>query len=273
MANFLEQHFSSYLDTTLPPMYVGPNHSDSQSPPFSTLQTAFRESGVDSELLDVLQEALAQQNPQERLSQSLSLGYVRAVYQALEALITKESLNQEALIKLLIQYNFNVPAFISWYNAQLQEEIGSIQNSGTRLQRLYYYQKVYQQLPVQTDISYYANQPTAQEQLLRWLEAEIAYAKQVGEVPISTTIASPRIKTNLSVAELSLLIRVLFDVEVLPDQTKANVYRHVSQVFDSVEQEGISVNTLRDQQYRPSRHTIASLKDKVIAMMNLLNRL
>ena len=92
--------------------------------------------------------------------------------------------------------------------------------------------------------------------------------------PARSERQSDKIKTNFSVPELSLLIRTLFEIEAFVNQKeKAHVYRHFSRIFDSQQKEDISYNTLRNSQYRPDRHTIVSLKEKVIAMMNFLNSL
>ena len=92
--------------------------------------------------------------------------------------------------------------------------------------------------------------------------------------PTRSEEQSDKIKTNFSVPELSLLIRTLFEVEAFVNQKeKAHVYRHFSRIFDSQQKEDISYNTLRNSQYRPDRHTVVSLKEKVIAMMNFLNSL
>ena len=259
---------------TLPTIHVHPIYTDKQQQQYETLQATFQKAGIDPVLLTILDGALTLENQTVLSDQSVSPHYSQQLLIALYASVEKEAVDQEALIRLLIQQNFNVPTFITWCTARLQEELTSTQDQNERLQGLYRSRKIYRQLPVDSIISYNPDQPTAQVQLLQWLEEEIAYLNQVGDVAEPITPASPRIKTNLSVPELSLLIRTFFEVEVLPEQIKANVYRHFSQIFDSVEQEeGISVNTLRDQQYRPSRHTIASLKDKVIAMMNFLNQL
>ena len=274
VADFMKQHFAAYLDTTLPTIHVHPIYTDKQQQQYETLQATFQKAGIDPVLLTILDGALTLENQTVLSDQSVSPHYSQQLLIALYASVEKEAVDQEALIRLLIQQNFNVPTFITWCTARLQEELTSTQDQNERLQGLYRSRKIYRQLPVDSIISYNPDQPTAQVQLLQWLEEEIAYLNQVGDVAEPITPASPRIKTNLSVPELSLLIRTFFEVEVLPEQIKANVYRHFSQIFDSVEQEeGISVNTLRDQQYRPSRHTIASLKDKVIAMMNFLNQL
>jgi hypothetical protein len=119
------------------------------------------------------------------------------------------------------------------------------------------------------------------EELLAFLEQQFkqyldqnAKAAESTVDPTRSEEQSDKIKTNFSVPELSLLIRTLFEVEAFVNQKeKAHVYRHFSRIFDSQQKEDISYNTLRNSQYRPDRHTIVSLKEKIIAMMNFLNSL
>jgi hypothetical protein len=119
------------------------------------------------------------------------------------------------------------------------------------------------------------------EELLAFLEQQFKqYLDQTAEAaesvvaPTRSEEQPNKIKTNFSVPELSLFIRTLFEVDAFVNQKeKAHVYRHFSRIFDSQQKEDISYNTLRNSQYRPDRHTIVSLKEKVIAMMNFLNSL
>ncbi len=118
------------------------------------------------------------------------------------------------------------------------------------------------------------------EEMLAFLEQQFKqYLDQTAEaaelIDSARSERQPdKIKTNFSVPELSLLIRTLFEVKAFVNQKeKAHVYRHFSRIFDSQQKEDISYNTLRNSQYRPDRHTIVSLKEKVIAMMNFLNSL
>jgi len=82
-----------------------------------------------------------------------------------------------------------------------------------------------------------------------------------------------KIKTSLSVAQLALLIRLFREVDIFPEQNQNNIFRRLSGILSSTHQEAISDISLRGKFYQHDRHTISVLKDKVIAMLNYLNKI
>ena len=276
LTDYLEQQFGQYLDAEAPvPYHHQVVYSSRLSQPLPALQASLLDSAIDSELTAIVEEILdsIRQLPAPKATHP-QLRYYQTLIQTLETFVEQDDLNSESLTATLFRINFNHPAFVTWSTTQLKDQLASQVTVEERLQTLYHYRKFCKQLPAVSSLSYYSEQPSVQEQALGWINEEIAYQQEVGDVPAPPPGESlSRIKTNLSVPELSLLIRTLFEVKALPDQKKANVYRHFSLIFDSIGKEEISPNTLRNHQYQPSRHTITELKSKVIAMMNFLNSL
>lgn len=273
LIDYLEQQFAQYLDDAAPlPYHHQVAYASRLVEQLQALQSTLHDSPISFELIALLEEAFGHiaQLPTRKATYA-QLSYYRRL---LQAIAEQEILTDESVNAALFRINFNSPAFVAWFIAQVQDKLESHTTAEEHLRTLYHYHKFSKQLPMDSTVSYLPQQATVREQVVTWIDEEMAYLQEVGEVPEPSKGKSiPRIKTNLSVPELSLLIRTLFEVEVLPDQVKANVYRHFSQIFDSIQQENISYNKLRDSQYRPDRHTIASLKTKVIAMMNFLNGL
>jgi len=81
-----------------------------------------------------------------------------------------------------------------------------------------------------------------------------------------------KIKTSLSVAQLALLVRLFREVDIFPEQNQNNIFRRLSEVVSSTKQEAISDVSMKAKYYQHDRHTIAVLKDKVIAMLNFLSQ-
>ena len=276
LTDYVEQQFAQYLDAEAPvPYHHQVVYGSRLSQPLPALQASLLDSAIDSELTAIVEEVLdsIRQLPAPKATHP-QLRYYQTLIQTLETFVEQDDLNSESLTAALFRINFNHPAFVTWFTTQLQDQLASRITTEECISTLYHYRKFCKQLPAESSLSYYSEQPSVQEQALGWINEEIAYQQEVGDVPAPPPGESlSRIKTNLSVPELSLLIRTLFEVDVLPDQVKANVYRHFSRIFDSIEKEEISPNTLRNHQYQPSRHTITELKSKVIAMMNFLNSL
>ena len=277
LIDYLEQQFVRYLDPAAPvPHHHQVVYASRLVPQWQTLEAKLRTLPISEALVALLQEAfVAVQQLPARQATPEPLRYYGQLLQSLEAFAAQDKPTEEALVAALFRINFNYLGFVTWFADQIQDRLASCVTAEERLPTLFYYRKFCKQLPVDTSLSYQPAQPSVREQALVWINEEIAYQQEVGEVPEATSKEPlPRIKTNLSVPELSLLIRALFEVEAFVNQKeKAHVYRHFSRIFDSVEKEDISYNTLRNSQYRPDPHTVVSLKEKVIAMMNFLNSL
>ena len=276
LMDFLQQQLAQYLDTEAPlPYHHQVVYASRLVQQLQMVQEKLQTLPISEALVALLQEAFVavQQLPARQATQE-PLRYYGQLLQTLEAFAAQDKPTEEALVAALFRINFNYLGFVAWFTDQIQDRLTSV-NVQERLPTLFYYRKFCKQLPVGSSLSYQPAQPSVREQALVWINEEIAYQQEVGEVPEATSKELlPRIKTNLSVPELSLLIRALFEVEAFVNQKeKAHVYRHFSRIFDSVEKEDISYNTLRNSQYRPDRHTVVSLKEKVIAMMNFLNSL
>ena len=120
------------------------------------------------------------------------------------------------------------------------------------------------------------------EELLAFLEQHFKqYLDQTAKAaesivdPIHSEEPSDKIKTNLSVPQIALLLRMFLDprVNIFPKQNQNNIYRQISRVLQSTRQEDISEKSLRDRYYKADEHSVVVLKEKVIAMLNYLNGL
>ena len=273
LIDYLEQHFGQYLDDDGPlPNHHQTAYASRLTQLWRTLRVRLSGATLSTELVTLLEEAFNEvtQLPTQKTTYT-QLSYL---HKLLQALGEQESVTDEVVSTVLCRINFNSQAFFNWFTALINDKLSSQTTMEERMGTLHRYRKFCKQLPTDSSLSYQPQRESIGQQLVTWVDEEIVYLRAIGAAPETfQEQPTPRIKTKLSVAELSLLIRVLFEVDILPTQTKANVYRQFSQVFDSVGKEEISVKTLRNLQYQPSRHTITELKGKVIAMMNFLNSL
>ena len=112
-----------------------------------------------------------------------------------------------------------------------------------------------------------------EQQFSQYLDQTAEAAGLVDSAPLERP--SDKIKTNLSVPQIALLLRMFLDpkVDIFPKQNQNNIYRQISRLLQSTRQEDISEKSLRDRYYKADQHSVAVLKDKVIAMLNHLNSL
>lgn len=281
LTTYLQQQFAVYLDSTAPVAYRDRIiHAFRMRQQLETIQPALEQSGINSSLQAVLSEPFQriQSLPQQEVTH-LSLGYLQKLLQGVEALAQENALNQERLIALLLVLNFNSSAFINWFTEHLEDELSAKQTIEDRLNILYYHRKYCKQLHVEKAQVYQLRRATVDEQLLTWINEEIRYWDQVqASLGQDTSTDTPsfrpeRIKTNMTVAQMALLLRLFREAELFPRQNQANVFRQFSSILYSSKQEEVSAQSLRGKYAQHDSHTIAVLKDKVGAMLTFLNSL
>ena len=298
LIGFVEQQFTQYLDTTAPVPY---RHRVVQAA--QLLQTlssvepvlsrwSASEDWAASGLLSVLQELFnrIRQLPTDPANY-LQLRYYQKLLQGLETWVGQEDASEESLLTLLFHLNFNSTGLLHWFISTLQTKLTEKEVVADRLSLLYYYRKFCKQLSVQQQYAYRQGYPSVEERVLSWINEEITYWQQQPVTSESAPTADTdeqqsadstplgkhrnKIKTNLSVPQISLLLRMFLDprVNIFPKQNQNNIYCQISRVLQSTRQEDVSEKSLRDRYYKADQHSVAVLKEKVIAMLNYLNGL
>lgn len=110
-----------------------------------------------------------------------------------------------------------------------------------------------------------------EQQFSQYLDPSSAVLEKKADL-LATSPNDEKVKTTLSVAQLALLIRLFREVDIFPEQNQNNIFRRISGILSSTQQEAISDISVRGKFYQHDRHTISVLKDKVIAMLNYLNK-
>lgn len=81
-----------------------------------------------------------------------------------------------------------------------------------------------------------------------------------------------KIKTKLTVSQLSYLFRVLIDLEVFKQRTKSDVLKFISDNFQTSNAEEISLNSLRSKYYTVDDSTRDAVKDVLIRMLKKIEK-
>lgn len=301
LIEFIEQQFTQYLDTRAPVPY---RHRVLQSSrltqQLAVLQPALSNAEISSDLLAVLDEPFGQiQQLATQATTYVQLRYFRQLLQGLtnwsqRAASTVNAVpvghdqqqggDEESLLALLFHLNFNSTALLEWFISTVQSKLDTSSTPAEKLSLLYYYRKFCKQLPVQRQYAYRSAYPGIDERILSWMNEEISYQeKEVATdqtepaAAVSSAEQPPldKIKTNLSVPQIALLVRMFLapKIEIFPEQNQNNIYKQLSSTLQSTHREDISEKSLRDRFYKADRHSVAVLKDKVIAMLNYLNGL
>jgi len=114
-------------------------------------------------------------------------------------------------------------------------------------------------------------QPAMQAQLSDWISEEIPYWQQLASNQSKQGEEVERIPTNMTVAQMALLIRLLRESELLPEQHKSQMFRAFSQLFLSHKGEIFSAHSLRGKYFEQNDHTIAIMRERLIEMLDFLD--
>ncbi len=275
LSSFIEQQFSQYLNlTSSVPFHHRVQIASNISGQLTTVQKALEQSDIDQTLQGILSVFFAKIKalPHEKASY-LQLQRYQQLLQGLEKIVNEDYLSEEKLVHVLLSLNYNSDGFVEWFINRLKIKLEVKETTEEKLEILYYYQKSCKQSLVQRNISFQSENLNFDHRILGWIKEEIAYLEK--KPSLTTPDLAPieeKIKTTLSVAQLALLVRLFREVEIFPEQNQNNIFRRLSAILSSTNQEAISDVSLRGKFYQHDRHTISVLKDKVIAMLNYLNK-
>jgi hypothetical protein len=75
----------------------------------------------------------------------------------------------------------------------------------------------------------------------------------------------------MTVAQIALLLRLLQETELLPTHNKARMFRAFAQILLTHNQQEIAAESLKTKYHQPDESSLRVLKEKVKAMLHLLN--
>ena len=85
-------------------------------------------------------------------------------------------------------------------------------------------------------------------------------------------IKNPAIKTDLSVKQLGLFIRLLVDVKIIQTNNQTELINHIAALTTTENQEVISPQSLRRHYYAIDEHTKDKMKDWLITTLNQIKK-
>ena len=276
LSAFLIQESTGYLDPDLPVPYSHKvltlkQHQVLVEELSGLVKYQVKNTALQKLLQEVLDDfkALPQQPTSLR-----QLAYWQDFLPQLEKLLKGQS-NPESEYYLtgLTAVNFNHPGFFSWCQNLIEQELAGQHTASVKLESLYYFQKQIRQVRPVTEHAFDIKQPTMQAQLSDWISEEIRYWQQVAENQSNLSPEIERIPSNMTVAQMALLIRLLRESELLPEQNKAQMFRTFSQLFLSHKGEEFSAHSLRGKYFQQNDHTIAIMRERLIEMLDFLDGL
>lgn len=262
---YMEKSFNRYLDTHQPVSYksrllLAMEHSEKLSEVFSHLEWA----RLDQQLYEIITI------PFERLGvlEPLAFSYHNHAYHEAyllsfhEATLKEESLTNKKVFLILWSMNFNGLKFFNYLTQKIHNELKEKNTVETKLELLYYYQKLCRQLPIKTQLRYNTNLLPLKDQMSIWLQEEISFQKRKlkfnsSEKSNSKNQGEKRL-VKMSVPQLSLFIRAIFEAGLV-EGTRHEMLRFVCEHYRTDQQEHISEGSLKGKYYKVDTSTKRSV--------------
>lgn len=179
--------------------------------------------------------------------------------------------------QLLLFMNFNSLGFFNYFT-MLHKEIA--QNIIALPDRIVYYYlqlKLINQHPMKPGLILNTGLPSIKDQLSNWIYDELQYYEKqqqlLKELPaeLSTeAIKGDKVQTSLSVAELSLAVKLLMDTKVISHHNSTVVMRMVARSFRTERRDTISEASLRNKSYNYDSGTVDKMKEVIKGFMNMM---
>ncbi|MGD1894607.1 MAG: hypothetical protein ACFB15_28945 [Cyclobacteriaceae bacterium] len=269
---FLEEHLGAYLDLSVTVPYRRRLQAQQELEPI--VERILTELSLPAELLAVLDEPFGE----IKALKASSVTYRELYYleQLVQTLDQAADLTEELVLSTLFQINFNSSVLLHYLVDQLSDAIQQAETPQQAQHVLHQARQQFQAWAGSETQAYRPGYPPIHQQLLRWIEDELAYREKKGVV-IATEHqeedTSTKVKTSLTVPQLALWLRLSNEVGIFPKQNLSNLCRQFSRILHSSGQETLSAESLRGKYYQHDERSIGMLKDKIFGMLNYLNQL
>lgn len=191
-------------------------------------------------------------------------------------LLKENTLTDLSARSLLYYFNFNCSSFVIYEFDRLVELITQLPTKSEKINKLRAELKSINQLPSKINCCFDEDMPSLKEQVSTWIMEEIKYceAGHFIQAPVNSTGESEnKIHTTLSVAKLSLLVRLLVVDKIIINRTVAPMLRTVAKTFSTLQREEISFGSLETKYHAPDKATIDVMKAMLQKWIIILGKL
>ena len=208
------------------------------------------------------------------------VAYYEVVLQSLSDL-TPDDFIRDADCKvheILIALNYNNPAYVKYYTGLISSVEGIFQRVPDKIDRIYWYRKMIRQYSSSPGLSFIPGAPSLATQLSAWLDEELAYFQTRLQMEAMSgngngdTRFSGKIRVYLSVAELAVLLNVLFKLEVIKKMKYMEVLRIVTETYSTTGTEEISIKSLRAKSYSQDPAAVQNIRNLLLNGAALLSK-
>ena len=234
-------------------------------------------SAIDEELLKLAYEPILKVSTikiQEKITYyefNYCSDYITALYNQLDV----ENINNEDIIELLFDLNYNSISFLKHLTSQMQRELETVEDTIQKIDLLYKNLKNYNQKQNRYFIKYKECLPPLKVQLTSWIEEEIDYlTKKIkletnNIVEVNKNAQLVKLQTNLSVAQLVYYFSLMQETGIINHKNQMDIFRFISDNFKTKNVNDISVDSLKVKFYNVETNTKQAVREKIIELLTI----
>ncbi len=166
---------------------------------------------------------------------------------------------------ILLRFNFNHLDYFACLSQELMENSARLTCPAGRQAWLRAEKARIAAIPEILDACYHPDWPSLKTMLLALISEQIQLAPE-------TNTRNPKLKLNLSVAQLACFLKLAFDEDLFKEAHISDVLRFFSSHCAAKRQGNISVGSLGKEYYSTGQVTAAVTRDKLQKMLTRLNR-
>lgn len=282
LLEFVEQHFSNYfnLDQKAPDNYLFVVKKELVEQ-LTMLEQALQKKDTEQELINIVFPFLFNSflDNKTNFTTYRQLIYARELIRELNDLISANSF-YSSIEELLLYLNFNHIACFKYLIDKLQEAGNQLQTEDAKIDALKYQRKLLRQMPSKPGFALFFQLQSLKEQVLYWIEEEIIFTESqnkplelLREKKDNEQKTESKIIFALSVAQLAFFIRILNLGKVITNNNQADMIKTFAANFKTHKTEDISYGSLYGKYFKPEPSTIRDIKDVLLRLINLINKM
>lgn len=172
-----------------------------------------------------------------------------------------------------VPYELQPAKTFAFLTGFITDETDKCETAGEKIERLSWFLKEVNQVPVRPTTSYHRDRPSLKSQVSVYLAEEIEYLERLSRLAKApagdreNALKKSRLKLGTSVAQLACFLRLLLDPKVVQNENTAELLRFTAGACVTKRSEAVSVGSLRGKFYEVETATKESAKQLLLKMV------
>lgn len=270
--NYLLNRYSEYINPQSEvPASIITGIAEEYNSKSEELKLMLEAKKIDKKLIEILHSKYNQMINSKITFQRMQ--YMKLIYEKLKQLVDTNSieLNNEAIIKLLIEENFNSIDITQYIIELIKKELKKRKSIQGKISKLTELRKFYLTASISSKQKYNSQFPGIIKMLKIWIKEEKQNIKSENKKNNENDIVE-KLSTNCSVEQLCIFFRILNETKILYHHNQSEIFRFISNHIKTVNTAQISQASIKSKYYSHDLHIYNALKPKIIEMLNKIKK-